>query len=426
MNKVRIIVVGGGFSGIAAAIAASKAGAQATLLERTDMMSGSGLRAARLYQNLKIVGGEEAKALGGPEVFEALESILLHRGNIIDEEGAFIYNTVLVDTTMRKLVESAGVDLHLESRAVEVEKENGVLKAVTTHSGKRFPGDAFVDASGTFGGLANCVKYGHGCVMCYNRCLYFGDRVSIATQAGAEELHWTRPDGTPGSVGAAIAIFKESLSAELQAILKKDGACTIPIPEELIDYNRLKQLSAPRGDREVSNINLVDIGLVAKCVGIGNFRLASLRKIPGFQNIQIEYPMGGGGYHQVASMSINSRENSLLAKGFANLFIAGDKTALGGIVESAATGVLAGSNAARVAFGKQPIELPRSTAIGDLIAYIGERMATSADLRVPVSMAHGVYYARMKELGFDSIDPAVIHQRIDALGITNILSQRQV
>ncbi len=426
MNKARIIVVGGGFSGIAAAIAASKAGAQATLLERTDMLSGSGLRAARLYQNLKIVGGEEAKALGGPEVFEALESILLHRGNIIDEEGAFIYNTVLVDTTMRKAVEAAGVELRMESRAVEVEKENGELKVVITHTGERFPGDAFVDASGTFGGLANCVKYGYGCVMCTNRCLYFGDRVSIATKAGAEELHWTRPDGTPGALGAMISLFKESLSAELQDRMEKEGAFSVPIPEDLIDYDRLKQLSAARGAREVSNINLVDIGLSAKCVGIGNFRLDSLRKIPGFENAQIEWPMGGGGYNMVAYMSITPRENSLRARGFTNIFIAGNKTGMGGIVESAFTGVLAGNNAARVAFGKEPIELPRSTAIGDMIAYRGERMATSNDLRTQMSMAHGAYFERMKELGFGSPDPAVIHKRIAALGLTNILGQRLV
>ncbi len=424
MSKARIIVVGGGFSGIAAAIAASKAGAQATLLERTDMLSGAGLRAARLYHNLKIVGAEEAKALGGSEVFKALESILLHRGNIIDEEGAFIYNTVLVDTTMRKAVEAAGVELHLESRALEVEKENGTLKAVATNAGKRFAGDAFVDASGTFGGLSNCIKYGHGCVMCTHRCLFFGDRVSIATKAGAEELHWTRPDGKPGSIGAAIALFKESLSAELQAGLKKDGTCTIPIPEELIDYDRLKQLAAARGPREVSHINLVDIGISAKCVGIGNFRLDSLRKIPGFENAQIEFPMGGGGYNIVSHMSINPRENSLRVKGFPNLFISGNKTGLGGIVESIFSGVLAGHNAARVAFGKEAIELPRGTVIGDIIAYRGERMATSGDLRVPLSLAHGVYFERMKELGFDSPDPVVIQKRIAALGLTGIFGQR--
>ncbi len=423
MSKARIIVVGGGFSGIQAAISARKAGAQVTLLERTDMLSGCGLRAARLYKNLRIVGGEEAKALGGGDVFEALETILLHRGNIIDEEGAFIYNTALVDTTMRKAVEAAGIELHMESRAVNVEKKDGVLQAVTTAAGERFPGDAFVDASGTFGGLSNCIKYGHGCVMCSHRCLFFGDRVSIATKAGAEELHWTRPDGTPGAFGAAISVYKESLSPELQARLKKEGAFSIPIPEELIDYDRLKQLAAARGPREVSHINLVDIGLVAKCVGIGNFRLASFRKIPGFEHVQIEYPMGGGGHNFVAYMSITPRENSLRARGFANLFIAGDKTGMGGIIETTVNGVLAGHNAARAAFGKEPMELPRDTVIGDLIAYRGERMATSADLNDQISMAHGVYFKRMKELGFDNTDPAAIHKRIAALGLTNIFSQ---
>ena len=424
MDKAKVIVVGGGCSGVAAAISPRKAGAQAALLERTDMLSGAGLRAARLYHDLKIVGAEEAKALGGPEVFEALESIMLHRGNIIGEENALIYNTVLVDTTMRKIVEAAGIELHMESRAVGVEKEKGTLKAVITHSGERLSGDAFVDASGTFGGLSNCIKYGHGCVMCHNRCLYFGDRVSIATKAGAEELHWTRPDGTPGAIGAAIALYKESLSAELRARLKQEGAFSIPIPEELIDYSRLKQLAAARGPSEVSHINLVNIGLVAKCVGIGNFRLDSLRKIPGFENAQIECPMGGGGYNFVGYMSFTPRENSLRAKGFANLFIAGDKTGIPGIVESTFNGVLAGSNAARLTFGKEPIELPRSTAIGDMIAYRGERMASSEEMRVPLSMAHGIYCERMKELGLDSPDPAVIHKRIAALGLTNILFQR--
>ncbi len=424
MNKAQVIVVGGGFAGIAAAIAARKAGAQATLLERTDMLSGAGLRAARLYHDLRIVGGEEAKALGGPEVFEALESILLHRGNIIGEEGSFIYNTALVDTTMRKIVEAAGVELHMESRAVEVEQAHGMLHAVATDTGERISGDVFVDASGTFGGLSNCIKYGHGCVMCHNRCLFFGDRVSIATRAGAEELHWTRPDGTPGAFGAAISIFKESLSAELRARLKKEGACSIPLPEELIDYSNAKQIAAARRSCQVSNVNLVDIGLVAKCVGIGNFRLASLRKIPGLENVQIECPMGGGGYNFIGYMSFTPRENSLRANGFSNLFIAGDKTGLPGIASSTFTGVLAGHNAARVAFGKQPIELPRGTAIGDMIAYRGERMATSAEFRVGLSMASGIYFERMKELGFDSPDPAVIHKRIAALGLTSIFSQR--
>ncbi len=426
MNKAKVIVVGGGFSGIAAAVAAKKAGAQVTLLERTDMLSGAGVRAGRLYNDLKIVGCEEARALGGGEVFEALESIMLHRGNIMGEEGTLVYNTALADTTMRKTVAAAGIELHMGARVVEVEKVDGTLKAVVTQQGEKFTGDVFIDASGTFGGLSNCVKYGHGCVMCFYRCLYFGDRVSIATKAGAEELHWTRADGTPGSLGAAIAVFKESLSLELQARLKKEGAFSLPMPEELIDHSIFDQLAAGRSRSQLSRINLVDIGISAKCVGIGNFRLATMRKIPGFENAQIESPMGGGGYNSITTMSITPRENSLRARGFANLFVAGEKSGLGGISNVICTGVLAGSNAARAAFGKEPLELPRSTAVGDIIACRGEKMATSDDLRVPLSMANGFYFKRMKELGFDSPDPAVIHKRIDDLGLTNILGKKFV
>lgn len=424
MSKARVVIVGGGFSGIAAAIAAKKAGAQVTLLERTDLLGGSGLRAGCLYHNGKIVAAEEAKALGAGEVLEALESIELHRGNIIDEENTLVYNTALLDTAMLKLVQEAGVESHFMSRATEVEKENGLLKAVTTARGESFSGDVFVDASGTFGGVRNCTRYGHGCVMCLHRCLFFGDRVSIATKAGAEELNWTRPDGTPGATGAALGIYKESLSPELQARLKNEGAFSIPIPEELIDYSRMKQMAAARGSREVSHINLVDIGLAAKCVGIGYFTLANLRKIPGFENASIEHPMGGGGYNYISCMSITPRENSLRAKDFKNLFIAGEKTGVPGVVDVISTGILAGNNAARVAFGGEPVELPRSAVIGEMIALRGENMATSQDLRVPYSLAHGVFYERMKKLGLSSTDPTVIHKRINGLGLTGLFSQR--
>ncbi|MDP2663389.1 MAG: FAD-dependent oxidoreductase, partial [Dehalococcoidia bacterium] len=426
MSKARVVVVGGGFAGIAAAVAASKCGAQVTLLERTDQLSGAGLRAGQFTHNGKFVACEEAKALGVGELVEALESITLHQGTIVDEEHAKVYHAGKVDSAMRRTVAGAAVELHFLSRVVEVEKDGGSLKAVITAKGERYEGDVFVDASGTFGGMANCIRYGHGCVMCLHRCPFFGDRVSIATKAGAQELHWVRPDGTPGAAGAAIQFFKESLSAELRDRLKKEGAFSIPIPEELIDYDRLKQIGAARGPHEVSHINLVDIGLTAKCVGIGYFPLANFPKIRGFENAQLAEPMAGGGRGYISRMSITPRENSLRARGLPNVFVAGDKAGIGGIAEVIGLGILAGSNATRVALGKEPIELPRTTAIGELIAYKGERMATPQELSVPVSMAYGAFAARMKELGLLSYEPEVIHRRIRDLGLSGILGQRLV
>lgn len=43
MTKKKIVVIGGGWAGCAAALTAEKAGADVTLLERTDMLLGTGL-----------------------------------------------------------------------------------------------------------------------------------------------------------------------------------------------------------------------------------------------------------------------------------------------------------------------------------------------------------------------------------------------
>ena len=424
MVKAKVVVVGGGFSGCAAAIAATKAGVQATLLERADMLSGAGLRACHMNYNGRLVIAEEAKALGGGEVFEALESIMLHRGNIIDSEHGYFYNATLIDPTMREIVETARVELHLEARVVEVEKDDGLLKVVILDSGEKFLGDAFIDCTGSFGGMNNCIRYGHGCVMCIHRCPIFGDRVSIATKAGAEELMWRRPDGTPGRLSPSVILYKESLKPELRARLEKEGAFSIPLPKELIDYSKEDHFRGIRGRHQIEHINLADIGLGAKCLGIGYFSLADFRKIPGFETAQIEHPMGGGRFNFINHLSVAPRDNSLRAKGFTNLFVAGEKAGHGGIAEAINTGVLAGHNAARKALGQQPVELPRSTVIGDFIAFIGEKMETVEGLSQGYSTGHGVYFERMKELGFYTTDPAVIHKRIRDLGLAGILAQR--
>lgn len=426
MEKARVVVVGGGFSGVAAAVAANKVGAQATLLERTDMLGGCGLRAGRIRYNGKLVLSEETKAMGGREVFDALESIVIHKGNIIDEEHAWIYNTLLVDTTLLKTVQRAGVELHLESRVIDVEKEDGLLEAVVTQNGERYQGDSFVDASGTYGGLSNCMRLAGGCAMCIQRCPAFGDRVSIATKAGAKELTALRPGGLPGRIDPAVSLFKESLSAELQARLKKEGAFSIPLPREFIDHSKMDNFKGLRGSREAEHINLVDIGTGAKCVGIGYFSLANLRKIPGFETAQFLHPMEGGKSNAVGMMSIAPRENSLRAKGFKNLFVAGEKSMITGVDEVLASGVLAGNNAARAAFGREPIELPRSTCVGDYVAFGGERLETAEGRSQGWYTGHGVYFERMKELGFYDIDPAIIHRRIHDLGLTDIFSRRLV
>lgn len=426
MKKAKVIVSGGGFSGVAAAIAASKVGAKATLFEKTNMLGGSGLRAGQIRYNGKIVPNEETRAMGGQEVFEALESIKLHTGNIIDEENQFVYNTLLLDTTLLKIVTAAGVEVHFETRAMDVEKTDGSLKAIVTEKGERYEGDVFIDASGSTGGISNCVRHANGCVMCIHRCYIFGDRVSIATKAGAQELTWLRPGGKLGRLDPSVTLFKESLSAKLQARLKKEGAFSIPIPDELNDPSRMDSYKGLRGEREGAHINLVDNGVGAKCVGLGYFPLTRLRKMPGFEAAQFLHPMEVGRSNAVAMISCTPRENSLRAKGFKNLFVAGEKSMISGVDDVIASGVLAGYNATRVAFGLEPMELPRTICMGDYIAFKTERWATPEGRSVSCGTGHGIYFERMKQMGFYSNNPAVIHKRIADAGLTGVYSRKLV
>jgi methylenetetrahydrofolate--tRNA-(uracil-5-)-methyltransferase len=55
------------------------------------------------------------------------------------------------------------------------------------------------------------------------------------------------------------------------------------------------------------------------------------------------------------------------------LFFAGQITGVEGYIESAATGLLAGINGARLLAGKPGVTPPSTTALGSLLAYVTDR-----------------------------------------------------
>ena len=92
------------------------------------------------------------------------------------------------------------------------------------------------------------------------------------------------------------------------------------------------------------------------------------RMIPGLENAE---------FVRYGVMNRNSFMNSpeLLkptyqSKKRDDLFFAGQMTGVEGYVESAASGLLAGINAARLAKGEEPIEFPRETTLGSMAYYI--------------------------------------------------------
>ena len=76
---MKVIIVGGGWAGCAASISASKQGAEVTLLERTDMLLGTGLVGGIMRNNGRFTATEESIAMAGGEIFELIDRNCLHR-----------------------------------------------------------------------------------------------------------------------------------------------------------------------------------------------------------------------------------------------------------------------------------------------------------------------------------------------------------
>jgi methylenetetrahydrofolate--tRNA-(uracil-5-)-methyltransferase len=71
-----------------------------------------------------------------------------------------------------------------------------------------------------------------------------------------------------------------------------------------------------------------------------------------------------------------------------DLFFAGQMTGVEGYVESAASGLVAGVNAARFAQGEEPLEFPVETAMGSMAKYI---TSASADHFQPMNANFGLF-----------------------------------
>ena len=86
------------------------------------------------------------------------------------------------------------------------------------------------------------------------------------------------------------------------------------------------------------------------------------------------------------------------------LFFAGQMTGVEGYVESAAGGLIAGINAARMALGQSPVIFPRETALGSLMYYITH---ADPDHFQPMNIAFGL----MPELAGPKIKDKRIRKR---------------
>ncbi|AZV56821.1 FAD-dependent oxidoreductase [Clostridium sp. AWRP] len=76
---MKIIVIGSGWSGCAAALSAKKAGADVVIYEKTDMVLGLGNVGGIMRNNGRYTAAEEINALGAGDLINITDSLTRHK-----------------------------------------------------------------------------------------------------------------------------------------------------------------------------------------------------------------------------------------------------------------------------------------------------------------------------------------------------------
>lgn len=418
----KVVIVGGGWAGCAASIRAKKLGVHVILIEKTDMLIGLGNVGGIMRNNGRFTATEENIFLGAKELFEITDKFSIHKKiSFPGHEHANLYDVTKIEPEVRKMLLSLGIEIMLETRAVDVIMEEKNIKGIILHDGNIVYGDVFIDTTGSSGPMGNCLKYGNGCAMCILRCPSFGPRVSISQKAGVKDIVGMKKDGSYGAFSGSCKLNKDSLSLEIRNILNKEGVVILSIDREDIQMDKLnKKVCQQYALKEYGeNIILLDTGHAKMMTSF--YPLDKLRKIKGLENARYEDPYAGGKANSVRYLSIAPRENTMVVKGVNNLFCGGEKSGLFvGHTEAITTGSLAGYNSVRYIFNKKLLELSEELAIGDLISYANKVIENEEGLKDRYTFAGSTYFNRMVKRGLYTTDLHQIKNRVEKLNLLNI------
>lgn len=117
----KVAIIGGGWAGCTAALAASKAGAKVTIFEETDMLLGCGLVGGIMRNNGRYTAAEEAIAFGAGELFKITDKVAKHK--MVDFPGyrhATLYNVKIIEPEVRSSLLEIGVKIRFQTRVTDV------------------------------------------------------------------------------------------------------------------------------------------------------------------------------------------------------------------------------------------------------------------------------------------------------------------
>ena len=425
---MKIVVIGGGWSGVASALQAKKCGGEVVLIEKTDMLLGLGNVGGIMRNNGRFTAAEEMISLGAGELFDITDRCSRHHNlDFPGHKHASIYDVTKVEPMIKRYLQECGISVRLESRVADVELEGKSLKAVYLSDGEMIEGDVFIETTGSTGPMGNCLRYGKGCSMCILRCPSFGPRISISKRAGIEDLLGMNNDDSYGAMSGSCKLSKESLSEDIRNQLNKDGVALLLVPKEDINMGKLNsKVCQQYAIKEFAeNIVLLDSGYAKMMTSY--YPLEKLRKIPGLEDARYEDPYAGGKANSIRYLSMAPRDNTMKVIGLDNLLCAGEKAGLFvGHTEAICTGTLAGYNAVRIGIGLDGAKLPVSLAVGDIIDYENKIKNTPEGLKNRYTFAGANYFSRMKELNMYTTNISEIKDRDNVLKMKDFFKQKLV
>jgi len=237
---MKVIVVGGGWAGCAAAITAKKAGAEVHLYEKTDLLLGLGNVGGIMRNNGRYTASEELIALGAGDLIKISDTCIRHAN--IDFPGhkhATLYDVNRIEGVVKDHLLSLGINVYMEKRVKDVDVEKNKIKGILLSDDSYVIGDVFIETTGSTGPMGNCLRYGNGCSMCVLRCPAFGPRLSISERCGVSDIQGERDGDELGAFSGSCKLVKESLSDDIRKELDEKGVVVITIPKEDVNYSKL-------------------------------------------------------------------------------------------------------------------------------------------------------------------------------------------
>jgi hypothetical protein len=425
---MKVIIIGGGWGGCAAAITAKKAGAEVAIYEKSDLLLGVGNVGGIMRNNGRYTAAEELINLGAGDLIHITDNNARHKNiDFPEHKHATLCDVNKLEPAVRRYLLSLGIEINLVARVSNVEMEGSKIKALRLSNNTLVYGDVFIDSTGSTGAMDNCAKYGNGCVMCVLRCPTFGPRVSISAKAGVQDIVAQRKDGTPGAFSGSCEVSRDSLSEELLKELDEKGVVVLKIPKEDVNLDKLNLKVCQQYALEefAENLVLLDTGHIK--VMTPYYPVEKLRKLPGLEDVRFMDPYSGGRGNSIRYLAAAPRTNGMKVIGVDNLFCAGEKAGFFvGHTEAMCTGSLAGHNSVRYVLNLPLLVLSSDTAIGDMLDYANYRLTTPEGRKIRHTFSGAEYFERMKSLGLYSIDNEEIKARIERLGLTDVFNNNLV